>query len=756
MGALDGLRVIDFGQYVAGPLCAMLLADQGADVIRVEPPGGPRWDTPANRTWNRGKRSITLDLKHTADLDVARRLIAGADAVVENFRPGVMERLGLGAPAMLETNPRLVYTSLPGFAEDDPRAGMEVWEGIVGAATATYRARLAGGDDAPPVYTAIPVSSCYAAFVGAASIAAALNSRERDGAGQHIVVPLFDATFTAMGLVGYRLHDPSKASPRGGAGWVRQYRCKDGRWVMFHAANTRFVEQFVRAAGIEDWRKDGLLDRANYAGNADLEAELIRRMSDLFLTRTGQEWEDLVNAAGTPTAICRETDEWLDHIHAREARMVVEVDDPVLGPMLQPGVTPRLDATPGAVRGAAPLPGADSSAIRAEVAAAPMSAAGPLPPPASGNGPLAGVRVLDLCIILAGPTCGRTLAEFGADVIKIDAPEREGGIAFHTDVNRGKRSVLLDLKSPEGREVFWKLVDWADVVVQNYRAGALDRIGISYETVSARKPGIIYASLNAYGHGGPWEQRPGWEQLAQAATGMQMRFGGERPVLASFPVNDYGTGILGAYGVMLALYHRQRTGEGQHVRSALAYTACMLQSPFLNRYEGKTWDEPRGQSALGSSPLDRMYEASDGWLFLAGSRAGAAAVSRAAGLSAAAGNELEAGLERCIRIGTVDQWAERFTAAGIPAHAARRVGELHADPWVKGHGLLLTREHENLGLVTTNGPAPRLSRTPVTPGAPASPPGADAESVFCALGLEEQLPDLVASGVVVVDGVPGL
>src|SRR5712691_2920498 len=120
--ALVGIRVIDFGQYIAGPLTAMLLADQGADVIHVDPPGGPVWETPANATWNRGKRSISLDLKQSGDLDVAQRLIASADVVIENFRPGVMDRLGLGPEASSASNPRLIYCALPGFASDDPRA----------------------------------------------------------------------------------------------------------------------------------------------------------------------------------------------------------------------------------------------------------------------------------------------------------------------------------------------------------------------------------------------------------------------------------------------------------------------------------------------------------------------------------------------------------------------------------------------------------------------------------------------------------
>src|SRR5688500_14074518 len=113
---LEGVSVIDFGQYIAGPLAGMLLADQGADVIRVDPPGGPMWDTPANATWNRGKRSITLNLKQPDDVATAMRLIEAADVVLENFRPGVMARLGLGPQAASRVNPRLIYCSLPGFA----------------------------------------------------------------------------------------------------------------------------------------------------------------------------------------------------------------------------------------------------------------------------------------------------------------------------------------------------------------------------------------------------------------------------------------------------------------------------------------------------------------------------------------------------------------------------------------------------------------------------------------------------------------
>ncbi|HTE83215.1 MAG TPA: CoA transferase, partial [Dehalococcoidia bacterium] len=521
-GALDGVRVIDFGQYIAGPLAAMLLADQGADIIRVEPPGGARFDTPANRTWNRGKRSIVLDLKQEEDLATARNLIESADVVVENFRTGVMDRLGLGSTEMLKANPRLVFCSMPGFASDDPRAGLPAWEGVVGAATRTYPISPETGR---PVYTAIPISSCYAAFQSVVSIVMALVARERDGAGQRIEVPLFDATFAAIGSRALRI-DGKLPGPRTGVTgrWSRQFQCKDGRWVQLVPGNLNF-RPFVEAVGaggwVEDEGTDGLIEQ-------------------LFRGKTAQEWEEFAEQVRTEIAVCRTSDEWLDNPHARGSQMIVEVDDPQRGRLVLPGINVRMSATPGTIRAPAPQPDAHRAEILAELAAkniirpsgpGDVGARHAVPTTSAAlRAALDGVRVLDLCIILAGPTCGRTLAEFGADVIKVDNPGRDP-VSNHHDVNRGKRTMLLDLKAEEGLSVFWRLVADADVVVQNFRKGVAERLGVGYQDVKARRPDIVYASLNAFGQVGPWAGRPGHEQLAQAASGMQDRYGGARPVL---------------------------------------------------------------------------------------------------------------------------------------------------------------------------------------------------------------------------------
>ncbi len=516
-------------------------------------------------------------------------------------------------------------------------------------------------------------------------------------------------------------------------GVTRQFECKDGRWFMYHAGNKN-APDFASMADAT-WLAP--------AANASLD-EIREKTEALFRTRTALEWEAFCERVGTEGSVCRTPAEWLENEHALGSKIVVDSEDPALGKVRGPGINVRMSETVPAIRGPRPQLDADREAVLAGLGN-PKAA----PPPTGDTlrAALEGVKVVDLCIVLAGPTCGRTLAEFGADVVRIDSPHR-GNVVFHVDINRGKRSLLLDLKRPEGLEVFWKLVEDADVVVQNFRKGIAEKLGIGYEQVKARRPDIVYASLNTYGRVGPWAGRPGHEQIAQAASGMQERFGGDgRPTLAPFAVNDYGTGFMGAYGVALALLHRRKTGKGQHVDTALAYTATMLQSLYLQQYEGKVWDEPRGQDSIGSGKLSRAYQASDGWFFLA---------AREEDMDSAQefGGKSEAELEALFASGPAASSVSKLQAAGIGAHAVvQDFRALMDDPWAEAHGLSVTREHEGLGPVTTIGPSPRLSRTPAVPGRPAPVPGSDAASILADIGMLDQMDRLVEDRVVVVEGV---
>jgi crotonobetainyl-CoA:carnitine CoA-transferase CaiB-like acyl-CoA transferase len=747
-GALDGIRVIDFGQYIAGPLAAMFLADHGADVIRVDPPGGPRWDTPANATWNRGKRSIVLDLKREDDRRTAERLIRTADVVIENFRPGVMGRLGLNAEAMTAVHAGLIYCSLPGFASDDPRASLPAWEGVVAAATDTYRAAR-GADGATPTFTAIPIASTYAAILAGVAITSALYSREHDGRGQRIEIPLFDATFAAIGAGGL--------SVRGEAGGGRpddfgggNFLCADGRWVMLSLAKPRFQERFVRTAGLAN-----RFDPERIGSDKAIRDALRAEFPAIFKTRTADEWEAVGVEADVPLLKIRTAEEWMESDHAQQSGSVFELDDPRYGPFAQPNSPLRLSLTDAQPARPAPELDADRAAILAELDSSRAEAG-----PTNGDAPaprlkaLAGVKVIDLSQVLAGPTGGRTLGEFGADVVKVNPPDEEGaGIRFsvhryHTDVNRAKRTMLLDLKAPGALDVMWRLLDEADVVVHNFRPGVMERLGVGYDEVQQRRPGIIYVSVTAYG-AGPWGTRPGYEGFGQASTGVAARQGGDgRPAGQPFAVNDYGTGLSAAFAATLALFHRERSGKGQQGAAALAYTGTILQSPYLQLYEGKKWDEPKGPTARGFGPLQALYRASDGWFFLGAhptQLAELACVEGLGGIEAFSGDALTAALDERLAQATVSEWCERLTARGIGAHRVVGVPELMQDPWVVAHGLSVTREHDTGEVITTVGPSVRMSATPVEVGRAAASPGADGVDVLASIGMADEAERLEAS-----------
>jgi crotonobetainyl-CoA:carnitine CoA-transferase CaiB-like acyl-CoA transferase len=750
MGALHGIRVVDFGQWIAGPLAAMLLADQGAEVVHVDPPGGPRWPTRANATFNRGKTGLALDLARPADRDRARRLVDGADVVIENFRPAVMERHGLGAPELTARQPRLIYCSLPGFASDDPRAALPAWEGLVAAATGVYQPT----DD--PRFTAVPISSTFGALAASVAIVMALIARERDGLGQRIEVPLFDATFLAIGASGLLVN----GKPEGGRPddpWAGLFECADGRWVRLSLATFRFLQRFVEAAGMTDWIARGYVDPerpGRLARGTPLRERQQAELAALLRSRPASEWEALGRRAEVPLTLVRTSAEWLATEHATTAGLVTEIDDPVLGRTVQPGAAVRLLGTPAVIRPRS------SSAGSLDAWEQPSTAPdGGRPRVASA---LEGFRVVDLTQVLAGPTAGRTLAEFGAEVVKINNPSEEGAgyrwqvHRYHTDVNRGKRSILLDLKTPGGREVAGRLIDRADVVLQNFRLGVAERLGVGYEQLRARRPDLVYGSISFYGYGGPWERGPGYEPNAQAATGMSARIGGTSgpPGPQPFAPNDYACGLLGALAVGLALFHRQRTGRGQHVQTSLAAAATLLQAAYLQHYEGKTWDEPSGPESRGWSALQRLYRAADGWLFLGATESQRPRLGQLTGtpdVERLEGPDLERALERALATRPVDEWTKILGAASIGAHRVVPAAQVMQDPWAVAHGLSLTRVHAGGAAITTIGPPARLTRTPVVPGRPAPPPGADAREILTEIGMAAELRELVERGTVALE-----
>jgi crotonobetainyl-CoA:carnitine CoA-transferase CaiB-like acyl-CoA transferase len=738
----------------------MVLADLGASVTRIDPPGGPSWRHPANAILQRGKRSIVLDLKTPGDLGVARDLIARADVVIESHRPGVSDRLGIGPDAMTAANPGLTYCSIPGFGKDDPRAGVPAWEGVVAAATGCYLFRgctpmnYTGDRTRPPVFSAIPQPSSFGAAVALHSIMAALIARERSGLGQWVEVPLFDATFELIGSNAQKMPPtdgpPPPRMPTTTPPQLERYRCADGRWLELCLFQDKHLQWFADHFMPPEWIEDGMADMDRMLFDEELKARAAERFAELLATRPARAWEIAINdVSGASAALCAHPEEWLrEDPHARDNRQVIEIHDPELGPTVQAGYPIDLSLTPPAAGPRRPLD-VDREAILAELAEPVEAFAGPAAEPHLRHA-LAGVKVLDTSQVLAGPTVGRILAEYGAEVVKIHSFE-DRQLGMHLYTNSGKRSVMLNIKTPEGRELFERISTGIDVFVQNFTRGVADRIGMGESELRERNPDLVYASISAFGHKG---YRGGWrgrEQLGQGVTGMQARLGGygDKPLMAAFPYCDFGTGNYAAFATLVALFHRLRGGEGQHVHASLAHTGTFLQIPFMLAYDGAVWDEPNGQDAIGWNAHDRLYEASDGWFYLAAVDSGAR--QRLATVEGIDGIE-EHALEGTFLRAPVATWLERLQAADIGAHALMDFDDVMEQPHVQARGLSIRREHPGVGEVRLAGPSARLSRTPVQATAPVGPPGADTRALLAELGYENV--DELLERDVVRDGLP--
>jgi crotonobetainyl-CoA:carnitine CoA-transferase CaiB-like acyl-CoA transferase len=335
--------------------------------------------------------------------------------------------------------------------------------------------------------------------------------------------------------------------------------------------------------------------------------------------------------------------------------MLVALPHPELGPVQLPGVPVELSETPGSVR----------HLMREAAIADLLSARSERPSlvrsreaEGSTSGPLAGIRVLDLGVIIAVPLATTLLASFGADVIKLEPPDgdsfRPYGLGFVGN-NRGKRSVALDLKQASGREAFLDIVRTADVVCDNYRHGVLERLGIDFKTLAAVNPRIVQASVTAYGSRGPRARDPGFDPLLQAESGLMAAQGGDdEPVFHQIPLNDTASAMVTAFGVAAALYARERIGRGQRVETSLANQSVLIQSGELVEYQGRPASGQGDRDCPGASALERFYRCADGWLALACSE-----LRHFEGLCAALAKS---------------HWREDFPAAG--ALAASRHGPL--------------------------------------------------------------------------------
>ncbi len=392
------------------------------------------------------------------------------------------------------------------------------------------------------------------------------------------------------------------------------------------------------------------------------------------------------------------------------------------------------------------------------------------------SGPLAGIRVVELAHIMAGPVCGLMLADMGADVVKVEKPQGddtrrmvpptiEGESAAYMMMNRSKRGVALDLKQEGGLAALRRLLASADIVIENYRRGTMEKLGLGYETLAAENPGLILVEISGFGRTGPYADRGGFDLIAQGMAGLMAITGeapGRPPVKVGAPVSDITAGILGAMGACAALESRRRTGRGQKVDTSL-FEAAITHTYWQSAIAFATGESP---GAMGSAhPLNAPYQAfetADGWISVgAANQANWERLIRILGAEhlgedprfrlnpdrMANRAALEAELNAVFREKPTEAWLEILSAGGFPAGPVNSIAEMHADPQTRAREMVVATEHPVAGRVETIGLPVKFSETPGGVQGPAPLLGQHTRAVLAEAGYSAaEIAALLASG----------
>lgn len=784
-GPLSGVRVVDLGDLRTA-LCGRLLADLGADVVWIHPRGAPT-QTPEAVHRHAGKRHVALDLAEPADAAEAVNWLAAADVVVENLPPALRRDIGLDPDERTERYPRLVHVALPDLGLDGPLAS---WRLEALPAMAASGALFATGfPELPPCWMPGHVAHDAASAYGAVGAVAALMAARSTGRGQRVEVSVQEAALASTVPWSITLEDYAKVVPgfptagrrnADGNYWV--LRAKDG-WVRTVIGNPKQWNGFVELVDHELLRQPEWLDPYHRAPNHDV----IRLLANESLsTRTRQELFDQASAVGATLGVLHTPPELLAHpqTHARELFVPLNIPGADGAPAVRSPI--RLSAFP--------LPGVRSSetAPRRTDWAGPAGSPAPTARAAPGatppDGPeqaqrllpegllLDGLQVVELGMAAVGPEAVTVLSELGADVVKIessvhpDVLRQTGrgrincGFAFN-DACRGRRSVALDLTTDQGRELAMALCARADLVVENFRGGALDALGLGYDDVVAVNPTVVYASSQGYGRGGPLGHMPAYGPLNLGFAGLHHLWNHpEAPYPCGSSLNhpDHVVSKFFALGILAALAHRATTGAGQHVEMAQAEGAAyLLGEVYLQHALGieRTAQGNRNDAQVPHGVYPCVGD--DTWVAIAVSDDAAWARlvdllgwEQDPALATLAGRlAVRDALDQ--RLGewtaTRERWAVATTlqAHRISAMPVLGPDDHHADAHLAARSAFIVLHHPEVGPARHVANPLRLSSTPQRPAGAAPCLGADtAEVLTTRLGLDPaQVQDLVERGI---------
>lgn len=711
-GILQGLTIIDLGTGHAGCVASLLLAEGGADVVRIQP---RQWRCPLQAgqaaIWNRSKRVLELDLDQPEGRHQLDQLLDSADLLITDLLPARALLLGLDNQRLRHGREQLVLVNIAGI----PDSEVPVDDFLVMAQVGILDEQAAQGRDGP-VYLRFPLGSWHAAFL--AAIGGLLQMRNGNGGVVHTSL-LQGALIPLM----MHWHGTENTSPALRLGMPKTvpatlFQCADGLWLHVMPDPNRAPE--IRE-GLE-----ALEPAVRAAANAEFSGQPITWFKDrgamalVFRTRPRDQWLALLQTADVPADKVADMGELYLDEQARINGYVLEIQT-AQGLTLQPGVPLVAKSSPSATAWQRPLnSGQDNRA-----------------------GLLQGLKVVDCGAFLAGPLAPMLLADLGAEVIKVEPvngdPMRVAEWPFNA-CQRGKRSLALNLKDPVARQIMQRLVQWADVFHHNQRMPAVERLGLGSQALLAAKPSLIYCHVSAYGAQGPRRDWPGYDQLFQAASGWERESAGEGndPEWLRFGMMDHLAALASVLAVVLALFDRDGSGNGQAISSSLlAASLFTMESPAdsdgrLQEFAHLDTDQ------LGVAPLRRLYRCSEGWLAVAQHVDDDMALAR---------------VLRQFDVTSVEQLSARvagfslaeaqrlFDSADVPAVEARTDQKLAflANAGNRQAGLVVDFAHAQYGQLTLPGSFWRFEDGSSTLG-PLSPPllGEHSRCILGELGFDPQ------------------
>ena len=735
---LSRFRIVELSVGPVSGLATTVLADFGADVIKVVPPGGdPFADMGSWPLWTRGKRIVRADLRDDGAVGELRRLIAeSADAVLTTLNAEQRQRLRLDPDSLGRED--LVFGIVSGFGEQGPYAGYPGYEPVVAAKSGRMQSFAGVADRDGPNYAALQVGTHATAQSAAAALLAALIGREATGGGFTFDTSLLRGMMPyEMGIMAMAqlwdkgiLERPTATRDRTKSMPTLNYhpvRTKDGQWLQLGNLLPHLLANFFRASGLS-----AELKAPQYKGDPmrwpreQLEA-FRDRLFEHMQTKTLAEWTDIFvsDDGGVVSHPYQTTQAALDDPDVVANGHVVERDG-----VKQLGLLANLTESPGEVGGAAKETTFD--AIETRPPAAPSRTA------ARPRKPLDGVTVVESATIIAAPLGASVLADLGARVIKLEPitgdPFRS---MFHgfgaSKCNAGKESICLDLKSAEGQRIAQALGAKADIWIHNYRMGVPEKLGIGYDQLAAANPNLVYVSANGYGPKGPGAKRPSTHPIPGAALGgVVWQLGGlpptdvaldgdglretARKLLRANEVNpDPNTSMVVATTALLGLAARRSHGKGQKIFiDMFGANAYANWDDFLT-YAGKPERAPMDADGFGVGPLQRLYRCASGWvlLMIVNDREWSAFAHELSLSVARDADDLAEVLEGVFAAGDADEFEARLAPKGIGcvrADGAAPPDFFLTDPHCGVEELRTRAVHPDWGEYWRNGPMARFSQ----------------------------------------------